>query len=121
MDNETKTMFEKILQKLDGMDKRFDGMDQRFDGIDKRLDGIDQRFDGIDKRFDGIDIRLDGIDKKQDEMYVMQRALEENTKVTRAEQDKMIYILADIQGKVTKLTDEVEKHESFISQIRAIK
>ena len=33
----------------------------------------------------------------------------------------MMYILADIQGKVTKLTGEVEDHEKFISQIRAIK
>jgi uncharacterized protein YlxW (UPF0749 family) len=71
--------------------------------------------------FELILTKLDGMDKRQDEMYVMQRALEENAKVTRAEQSKMMYILADIQGKVTTLTGEVEQHESFISQFRAIK
>lgn len=107
MDKETKQMFELVLQKLGGMDKRFDSMDKRFDGIDARLDGID--------------VRLDGIDKKQEEMYLMQRSLEENIKVTRAEQDKMMFIVSDIQGKVTKLTGEVEEHEKVIDKIRAIK
>ena len=54
-------------------------------------------------------------------MYLMQRSLEENIKVTRAEQDKMMFIVSDIQGKVTKLTGEVEEHEKVIDKIRAIK
>ncbi|HEY8805532.1 MAG TPA: hypothetical protein VIM42_10595 [Clostridium sp.] len=93
MDKETKQMFELILTKLDGMDKRQDTVEKK----------------------------LDGMDKRQDEVYIMQRGLEENAKVTRAEQDKMMHILSDIQGKVTKLTGEVEEHENFISQIRSIK
>jgi len=107
MDSQTKQMFELILTKLDGMDKRLGSMENRLDSMDKRLDGIDKR--------------LDSIEKRQDEMYIMQRGLEENAKVTRAEQDKMIHILSDIQGKVTKLVGEVEEHENFISQIRSIK
>ena len=71
--------------------------------------------------FELILSKLDSMDKKQGEVYIMQRGLEENAKVTRAEQDKMMHILSDIQGKVTKLTGEVEEHENFISQIRSIK
>ena len=71
--------------------------------------------------FELVLTKLDSMDKRQDEVYIMQRGLEENTKVTRAEQEKMMYILSDIQGKVTKLTNKVEDHENFISQIRAIK
>lgn len=92
MDKETKQMFDLILNKLDGMDKRLDGMNKRLDGMDKRLD----------------------------EMYIMQRAMEENIKVTRAEQEKMMYIVSDIQGKLTTLTEEVNVHEKVINQIRAI-
>ena len=114
MDKDVKQMFELILQK-------FDGIDARFDGMDKRLDGMDKRFDGIDARLDGIDVRLDGIEKRQEEMYLMQKSLEENIKITRAEQDKMMYTVADIQGKVLKLSSQVEDHESVIRQIRAIK
>ena len=87
MDKETKQMFELILTKLDSMEQKQDSMEQKQDSMDKR----------------------------QDEVYIMQRGLEENAKVTRAEQDKMMHILSDIQGKVTKLTGEVEEHENFIS------
>ena len=80
-----------------------------------------QMFDLIINKLDSMENRLEGMEKRQDEMYIMQRALEENAKVTRAEQEKMMYILADIQGKVTKLTEEVEEHETVINQIRAIK
>ena len=107
MDTETKQMFELILTKLDGMEKKQDIMDKKQDSMEKKQDSMEKKQDSMGMR--------------QDEMYIMQRALEENSKVTRAEQSKMMYIIADIQGKVTKLTGEVEQHENFISQIRAIK
>lgn len=93
MDKETKQIFELILNKIDGVDKRLDGMGKR----------------------------LDGIEKRQDEMYIMQGASEENTKANSAEQNKMMDAILDIQGKVTKLTQEVDEHDKVISQIRAIK
>ena len=68
MDKETKDMFNLILQKLDGMDKRFDAMDVRLDGMDKRFDAMGVRLDGMDKRFDAMDARLDGMDKRFDAM-----------------------------------------------------
>ncbi|HIV90244.1 MAG TPA: hypothetical protein H9744_00950 [Candidatus Eisenbergiella stercoravium] len=68
MDKETKDMFNLILQKLDGMDKRFDAMDVRLDGMDKRFDAMDARLDGMDKRFDAMDERLDIMDEKIDAM-----------------------------------------------------
>ena len=70
MDKETKDMFNLILQKLDGMDKRFDAMDVRLDGMDKRFDAMGVRLDGMDKRFDAMDARLDGMDKRFDAMDV---------------------------------------------------
>ena len=68
MDKETKDMFNLILQKLDGMDKRFDAMGVRLDGMDKRFDAMDARLDGMDKRFDAMGVRLDGMDKRFDAM-----------------------------------------------------
>lgn len=82
---------------------------------------IKQMFELILQKFDGIDVRLDGMEKRQEEMYLMQRSLEENIKITKAEQEKMMYTVADIEGKVIKLSSQVEDHESVIRQIRAIK
>ncbi|GCD09715.1 hypothetical protein [Clostridium tagluense] len=107
MDKETKQMFELVLAKLDSMERKQDSMERKQDSMERKQDSMQQKQDSMDKR--------------QDEVYIMQRGLEENAKVTRAEQDKMMHILSDIQGKVTKLTGEVEEHENFISQIRSIK
>jgi len=49
-----------------------------------------QMFELILTKLDSMDKRQEGMEKRQDEVYIMQRALEENAKVTRAEQDKMI-------------------------------
>lgn len=106
MDKETKQMFELILKKLDG--------------LDGRIGGLDGRIGGLEEKFDGLEARQESMEKRQDEMYLLFRSLEENVKVTRAEQEKMTYVLADIQGKLTKLTEKVEDHETVIEQIRAI-
>lgn len=82
---------------------------------------VKQMFELILQKFDGIDVRLDGMEKRQEEMYLMQKSLEENIKATRAEQDKMTYTVAGLQGKVSKLSLQVEDHETVIGQIRAIK
>lgn len=80
-----------------------------------------QMFDLILQKLDGIDKRQENMEKSQGEMYIMQRGLEENAKVTRAQQEKMSYMLADVQGIVKKLSIEVKEHEDSISQIKAKK
>jgi hypothetical protein len=93
LDNDIKQMFEKVLTKLDSMDGKIDG----------------------------LEVRMGSLEARQKEIYLLQRGLEESVKVTRAEQDKMMLIVSDIQGKVTKLANEVKDHDMFIKQIRAIK
>ena len=58
MDKETKDMFNLILQRLDGMDKRFDAMDVRLDGMDKRFDAMDERLDIMDEKIDAMNTEL---------------------------------------------------------------
>ncbi|UZW15736.1 hypothetical protein OSC52_07930 [Clostridium pasteurianum] len=99
LDKETKQMFELVLKKLDSMEKRFDSMETRQESMETGQESMQ---------------------KRQDEMYLLFRSLEENVKVTRAEQEKATYILADMQGKITKSTEKVEDHEKVIEQIRAI-
>ncbi|AGK98201.1 hypothetical protein [Clostridium pasteurianum] len=106
MDKETRQMFELILKKLDGLETRFESMETRQESMETR--------------FDVMETRQESMGKRQDEMYLLFRSLEENVKVTRAEQEKATYVLADMQGKLTKLTEKVEDHETVIEQIRAI-
>ncbi|SHK21098.1 hypothetical protein SAMN02745248_02048 [Hathewaya proteolytica DSM 3090] len=93
MDSETKQMFELIIGKLDKMDARLDT---------------------VEKTQKAMVVKID-------ELYAIARATEENIKVTRAEQEKIAFQMANIQGKVNSLTGEVKEHEHIIQQIRAIK
>ena len=72
-------------------------------------------------KLESIDRRQDIMVKRQDEIYQVSRGLEENAKVTRAEQDKMIHTLGDILAKVNKITGEVEDHDTVIRLLRSIK
>ena len=120
LDKEIKRMVSDNIRKLDGMDRRQDGMDQKLTSIEKdKMVWI--KVNIYRKRQDGMDKRLISIEERQDEIFVIQRALEENNMVTRAEQDKMMHMVADIQGKATRLTSEVEEHDEVIKQIKAIK
>ena len=92
LDNDIKQMFELVLTKLDSMDVKINSLDEK----------------------------VSSVERMQEEMYLLQRALEENIKVTRAEQENMMHIVIDMQGKVTKLANEVEDHATVIRQIRAI-
>lgn len=96
MDKETKQMFEIIIGKIDGVDKRLDSMDKRFDGIDERLSIME---------------------KRQDEMYRMQRRKYKNYKSRTGET-----YLHSIRytSKLVKMSQKVEKHDEFIKQIKAI-
>ena len=62
MDKELKEMFNLILQKLDGVDRRFESMETRLDGMDRRFDAVEARLDGMDRRFESMEARLDALD-----------------------------------------------------------
>ena len=66
MDKELKEMFSLILQKLDGVDRRFESMEARLDGMDRRFDAVEARLDGMDRRFDAVEARLDAMDTRLD-------------------------------------------------------
>lgn len=66
MDKELKEMFNLILQKLDGVDRRFESMEARLDGMDRRFESMEARLDGMDRRFDAVEARLDAMDTRLD-------------------------------------------------------
>lgn len=107
MDNETKEMFQLLLSKFDGMDKRFEGIEKRLDGMDKRLDGMDKRFDGIDKRLDGMEKRLESVEKRQDEIYMVVKSIEHSNEVHKAEIDNMTYKIAHTEGTLVKIANVI--------------
>ena len=73
MDNETKQMFQLVLQKLDN----------------------------IDLRFDSVEKRLDGMEKRQDEIYNVVKSIEHSDNVTKDEIDNLTHKVAHIVASST--------------------
>lgn len=106
MEKQIQDMFELILGKLNNIEKDQQEMKQDMQGMKQEQQEMKQ---------DMQEFKI-----RQDETYQIVRSLEENAKITRAEQDKMNHVLADIQGKITRLVEEVDEHDLVIRQIRAI-
>lgn len=54
----TKTVLEKILARLDGIDGRLDGIDHRLDGIDGKLDVMDRRLGLVEARVTAVETSI---------------------------------------------------------------
>ena len=62
--SEYQELVEFIAPRFDRIDNRLDGIDERFAVVDKRFDGIDERFAAVDERFDAIVERFDATDER---------------------------------------------------------
>ena len=82
MDNETRKMFELILDKLDNMDLRLNSMDLRLNSMDSRLNSMDSQLNTIYSR-------LNNMESRQDEIYQVVKAIEHASQVHRAEIDNV--------------------------------
>jgi hypothetical protein len=54
----TKLVLEKILGRLDGIDKRLDGIDGRLKGIDGKLEAMDGRIGALETRVGAVETSL---------------------------------------------------------------
>ncbi|WP_102261224.1 hypothetical protein [Mesobacillus jeotgali] len=109
----------KILDRLDSMDKRFDSVDARFDAVDKRFDSVDARFDAVDERFDYVDTRFDAVDERFfavdnrfESMEVRLVNLEKGQQSLLSEQSEMRKEVAFYYGSLMKKLDETKSELS---------
>lgn len=96
--------------------------------INERFNTIDKRLDSIDKRIDSMDKRINLIQEQVTENTHLLKALEENTKVTRAEQEKLSYKISEIEGDIKSIKKDLGTVElvtannwSDIARLKAIK
>jgi predicted nucleic acid-binding Zn-ribbon protein len=110
MDNETKMMFELIIDKIDKMDSHFGTIDRRLDAIDKRLDAMDERFDGIDRRLDAMDEQFNVINGRLDR-------LESTVGHIKARQDRDSRKLTDLQLQIQVFERDVKRNFARVNDV----
>ncbi|WP_188455898.1 hypothetical protein [Virgibacillus oceani] len=100
MDKEFKESFDKIFDRLDGVDKNIEQMNVRFDGVDKNIEQMNTRFDGIDHNIGEINNRLDKMDGRFD-------TIENDVKDVKAGQERM---QKNIIASLGEYTDRIVSH-----------
>ena len=85
MDNDTKKMFELVLNKLDKMDTRLDKMDTR----------------------------LDNMDSRQDEIYQVVKAIEHSNQVHRAELDNVKFRTSYLEGTINDIGGVINSRKAI--------
>lgn len=110
MDNETKKVFELLIDKIDSLSEkqdcmgaRLDKIEIRLDSMDARLDKMETRLDNMDVRLDKIEIRLDSMETRQDEIFSIVKAIEHSNATHKAEIDNMTHKLAHTEGIFNKI------------------
>ncbi|WP_052442201.1 hypothetical protein [Mesobacillus selenatarsenatis] len=100
---------EKILNKI--LD-RLDSMDKRFDSVDARFDSVDARFDSVDKRFDSMENRLDNLEKGHQAIHSEQSELTNGQQTILSEQSEMRREMEFYYGTLMKKLDETKSELS---------
>lgn len=92
LDKEIRQMFEIIIGKLDGVDKRLDSMEKRLDNVEKSINYIQ---------------------KRQDEIFLVAKSIEHSNDVRKAELDNLIYKVAHVEGTINGVGEFIESRRAI--------
>jgi len=107
-----------LVERFDRVDERLDGMDQRFDQVDQRLDGMDQRFDQVDQRLDGMDQRLSTVEGELTAFRGEFHAFAQDVGRQFSEVRSMIKLsYAEIDGRITTLERDLFDLRSRVERL----
>ena len=96
MDNETKKMFEMLINKIDTISESQNNMGERINSMGERLNSMGERLNSIDERQKSMEIR-------QDEIFSVVKAIEYSNTAHKAEIDNITYKVAHTEGTINKI------------------
>lgn len=79
--------------------------------IENKIDGLENRIDGLENRMDGLENKMDGIESQVKENTQILKALEHKMDVVKAEQNNIIHNIAEVQGDLKNLRNELVETE----------
>ena len=108
MDKETREMFELVLDKLEGMEKRQEDMGKRQEDMGKRQEDMGKRQEGMGKRQESMEKRLESMEKRQDEIFEVVKAIEHSNNTHKAEIDNLTYRIVHVEGTVNGVAEFIQ-------------
>lgn len=98
MDHEIKEMFGVILNKLNG--------------IESRIDRIELRMDKLELRMDKFELRMSKLDSRQDEIFLVVKAIEHNNTVHGAEIDTIKFKVHHLDGTFNAMGEVITSRKA---------
>lgn len=107
MDNETKKMFETLINKLDNISEKQNNMDESLKRMGGRQGNIEKSLKNMDKRQKNMEIR-------QDEIFSVVKAIEHSNTTRKAEIDNITYKVAHTDGIINKIGNVIIESRTVI-------
>ena len=100
MENEIKGMLGLILNKLDGLESKVDKLESK---MELKMDKLESK----------MELRMDNLESRQDEIYMVVKAIEHNNQVHRAEIDNLKYTVTNVEGTINTIGDVITKRKAI--------
>ncbi|MCB8815814.1 M domain protein [Desulfosporosinus shakirovi] len=114
MENEIKGMLGLILNKLDGLESKVDKLESKVDKLESKVDKLEStmelRMDTLESK---MELRMDNLESRQDEIYLIVKAIEHNNQVHRAEIDNLKYTVSNMEGTINTIGDVITKRKAI--------
>jgi len=110
MEKEIKGMLGLILNKLNELDSKVDSLDSKVDSLDSKVDSLDSRVESLESK---MEIRMNSLESRQDEIYLVVKAIEHNNQVHRAEIDNLKYTVSHVEGTINTVGDVITKRKAI--------
>ncbi|EHQ91968.1 hypothetical protein [Desulfosporosinus youngiae] len=122
MDKEIKEVLGFILDKLNELDTKVDNLESsmglRIDNLESkmelRIDNFESKMElRIDNLESKMELRMDNLELRQDEIYLVVKAIEHNNQVHRAEIDNLKYTVNNVEGTLNSIGDVITKRKAI--------
>ncbi|HBG48686.1 MAG TPA: hypothetical protein DDW90_04135 [Cyanobacteria bacterium UBA9971] len=120
-------MENKILNAIEGLNKRFDNFEIRFDKLETRFDNFETDVKGLkndvkdlNQKVDSVESKVGTIEKQTKENTQILQALMHSAEMNKAVQDKMALDTARIQGDVIQIKSDVLAIRKDLSMVETI-
>ncbi|MBC2721738.1 M domain protein [Desulfosporosinus sp.] len=103
MEKESQRTLELILKKLNELDSKVDNLDFKVDNLDTRVNSLESK----------MDLRMDSLELRQNEIYLVVKAIEQNSQVHRDETDNLKYTVSNLEGTINTIGDVITKRKAI--------
>ncbi|EGW39244.1 hypothetical protein [Desulfosporosinus sp. OT] len=113
MEKEIKEMLGLILNKLDRLESEMNGLKSEMNGLKSEMNGLKSEMNGLKSETNGLKSETNGLKSRQDEIFMVVKAIEHNSEVRGAEIDNFKYKVHHVEGTLNAIGDVITTRKAI--------